>query len=303
MVGESGEGHSSGHEPVMAAEVLRYLAPRAGGRYLDLTVGGGGHARAILERIGPAGVFVGADRDEEVLRRTAAELGAKYPQSRFLRANFAEIRELSRLLEPICFDGLLLDLGVSSLQLDEAQRGFSFLRPGPLDMRMDRSEGVTAADLLGHLSADELERILRDYGEERYARRIARAIVRERGRRPLTDTAELAALIEHVSPSRRGRIHPATRTFQALRIAVNDELGNLERFLAEFPRLLAPQGVVVVISFHSLEDRLVKTCFKRLEREGALEVLTPKPVTPGEAETERNRRARSAKLRAARLRG
>ena len=288
---------------MMAAEVLRYLAPREGGRYLDLTVGGGGHARQVLERIGPGGVFVGVDRDEEVLRRTAAALKADYPQSRFLRANFAGIDELSRLLEPICFDGLLLDLGVSSLQLDDPERGFSFLRPGPLDMRMCRSEGVTAADLLRRSSADELERILRDYGEERYARRIARAIVRERGRRPLADTTELTTLVERVVPSRRGRIHPATRTFQALRIAVNDELGNLERFLAGFTRLLAPQGVIVVISFHSLEDRPVKRRFRQLEREDALEVLTRKPVTPGEEERNRNRRARSAKLRAARLRG
>ncbi|HUU42520.1 MAG TPA: 16S rRNA (cytosine(1402)-N(4))-methyltransferase RsmH, partial [Planctomycetota bacterium] len=199
------------------------------------------------------------------------------------------------------FDGLLLDLGASSLQLDDHERGFSFLRSGPLDMRMDRTEGVTAAERIRTLSADELERVLREYGEERHARRIARAIVRERQRTSLTDTRQLAAVIERAVPSGRGRIHPATRSFQALRILVNDELGCLERCLARFPRLLQPQGVIVVVSFHSLEDRLVKECFRRGGREGRLEVLTPKPVTPGDEETRRNRRARSAKLRAARL--
>ena len=294
---------SSGHEPVMVAEVLQYLAPRTGGRYLDLTVGAGGHARVVLERIGPSGVFVGVDRDRDVLERTSGELRSKYPKSRFIHANFAEIDELSRVLEPIRFEGVLLDLGASSMQLDDAGRGFSFMRSGPLDMRMDRTARTTAADLLRRLSLEDLERILREYGEERHARRIARAIVDGRGRLPLVTTTDLAMLVQRVSPSRRERIHPATRTFQALRIAVNDELGCLERFLAGFPKLLVPGGVIVVIAFHSLEDRLVKTAFRRLAAEGRLELLTRKPATATDDEVERNRRARSAKLRAARLIG
>jgi len=238
-----------------------------------------------------------------VLENTSSRLKKTFPAARFIHANFAEIDELSRHLGPIKFHGLLLDLGASSVQLDDHERGFSFLRSGPLDMRMDRTEGVAAAELLRTYSADELERLIREYGEERFARRIARAIVRERERTAITDTLQLAAVIERSVPSRRGRIHPATRTFQALRIAVNDELGNLERFLTRFPRLLTPQGVLVVISFHSLEDRLVKTCFRWGGREGWLEVLTRKPIRPSEGETKRNRRARSARLRAARLSG
>jgi len=294
-------GEGPGHEPVMVEEVLAHLGPREGGRILDLTVGTGGHARAILERIGPQGLLVGVDRDGELLERTASRLRKDFPQTRFLHANFAEIDELRRHLAPISFQGLLLDLGVSSAQLDDDERGFSFARTGPLDMRMDRSEGVTAGELLERLSADELERVLREYGEERHARAIARAIVRERSRTCFTNTLQLAALIERILPSRRMRIHPATRTFQALRIAVNDELGNLSRFLAGFHRLLEARGVVVVLSFHSLEDRLVKRSFRRGEQEKRLEVLTPKPVRPGAEEVRRNRRARSARLRAARL--
>ncbi len=293
----------TGHEPVMVAEVLEYLAPREGGRCLDLTVGAGGHARAVLERIGPTGVFVGADRDRDVLHRTSVELKAKYPQTRLIHANFAEIDELSRLLEPIRFEGVLLDLGASSMQLDDAERGFSFLRSGPLDMRMDRTTRTTAADLLRRLSLEDLEHILWEYGEERHARRIARAIVAARGRQPMLTTTDLAMAIERVSPSHPGRIHPATRAFQALRIAVNDELGCLDRFLAGFTKLLVPGGVAVIIAFHSLEDRLVKTAFRRLAAEGRVEILTRKPVTATDEEVARNRRARSAKLRAARFIG
>jgi len=290
-----------GHEPVMVTEVLGYLEPHRGGRFLDLTVGAGGHARAILKCIGPSGLFVGVDRDGETLRTTADGLRKEFPHARFIQANFCEIDELSRHLGSITFDGLLLDLGLSSEQLDDEERGFSFLRPGPMDMRMDRTEGVTAGELLERWSADELARVIREYGEERHARRIARAIVRERRVGRIADTGRLAALIERVVPSRRGRIHPATRTFQALRMAVNDELGSLRSFLARFPRLLDPQGVIVVISYESLTDRLVKQAFRQGAREGWLEVLTSKPVRPTSEEIERNRRARSAKLRSARL--
>jgi len=243
------------------------------------------------------------DRDGAELERTSRRLKAKYPQTRFIHANFAEIDELRRLLEPIRFDGVLLDLGASSMQLDDAGRGFSFLRTGPLDMRMDPTQRITAADLLRRLTFDDLERILRDYGEERHARRIARAIVQSRGRQPLATTTDLAMLVERVSPSRPDRIHPATRTFQALRIAVNDELGSIEKFLAGFPQVMAPGGRIVVIAFHSLEDRLVKTAFRRMKQDGRLELLTRKPVMATDEETRRNRRARSAKLRAGRMVG
>jgi 16S rRNA (cytosine1402-N4)-methyltransferase len=303
MSSVTGEEPDRRHEPVMLGEVMQYLACRSGGRYLDLTVGGGGHARAILELTGPTGLLIGVDRDEEVLRDTTSRLKKSFTNARFIHGNFAEIDELSRHLGSIGFDGLLLDLGASSLQLDDSERGFSFGRSGPLDMRMDRSGGKTAAELLREISEGELGRLIRELGEDRNARRIARAIVRERQRAPLRDTAQLAGLIERVSPSRGHRIHPATRTFQALRIAVNDELGNLERFLARFRRLLEPHGVIVVISFHSLEDRLVKRSFREGERDGWLEILTRKPVRATARELERNRRARSARLRAARLLG
>jgi len=296
---ESGEG--TGHEPVMVEEVLEYLSPRGGSRVLDLTLGAGGHARAVLDLIGPTGLLVGVDRDGEQLERTASRLRADYPQTRFLHANFGEIDELAAHLKPIRFGGVLLDLGVSSEQLDDPVRGFSFSRTGPIDMRMDRSQGQPASVLLKTASADELERVFREYGQERHARGIARAIVRERARAPLTDTRQLAAVVERVVRSRPGAIDPATRTFQALRIAVNDELGNLARCLEGVHRLLDVQGVIVVISFHSLEDGLVKRSFRRGQDEGRLEVLTRKPVRPGEEETRRNRRARSARLRAARV--
>jgi 16S rRNA (cytosine1402-N4)-methyltransferase len=301
MTAASASEEGFGHEPVMVDEVLRYLDPRGGSRVLDLTVGAGGHARAILDRIGQTGLLVGVDRDGELLQRTASRLRKDYPQTRFLHANFGEIDELAGHLSPITFGGVLLDLGVSSEQLDDAGRGFSFARTGPIDMRMDRSRGAPASGLLKTASADELERVLREYSEERFARRIARAIVRERARTPLVDTHQLADLVERVVPARPGGIHAATRTFQALRIAVNDELGNLSRCLAEVFRLLDIGGVIVVISFHSLEDRLVKGSFRQGKTEGRLEVLTPKPVRPGEEEVRLNRRARSARLRAARL--
>jgi 16S rRNA (cytosine1402-N4)-methyltransferase len=287
----------------MVAEVLEYLAPRKGGRYLDLTVGAGGHARAVAERIGPEGLLVGVDVDEEVLRLTADRLGREHPQTRFLKCNFSKIDELRRVIGPISFQGIIVDLGVSSIQLDSPGRGFSLSSPGLIDMRMDRSGGVTAAQLLREMSQEELERVIREYGEERYARRIARAVVEERKLRPFTLTTQLASLVARVVPRKGGRIHPATRTFQALRIAVNDELGSLSRLLARFHEMLDPGGVAVVISFHSLEDRLVKRAFREGGREGRLEVLTRKPVCASQEEIRRNPRSRSAKLRAARFVG
>jgi 16S rRNA (cytosine1402-N4)-methyltransferase len=285
----------------MVAEVLEYLSPQSGGRFLDLTLGGGGHAEVILQRVGPEGLVVGVDRDTDVLERTASRLQSLYRNIECIHADFGEIDELKRVLKPICFDGLLLDIGASSMQLDDPERGFSFTRSGPLDMRMDRTRGPTAAELLKQLSARELEEMLRTYGEERHAKRIAAAIVKQRCRRPISDTLDLALLVERASPGRRGRIHPATRTFQALRIAVNDELGALSRLLAGFRSLLEPGGAIVVITFQSLEDRLVKFCFRDAKRACWLDVLTPKPIRATPEEIARNRRSRSAKLRAARV--
>jgi len=290
----------AGHEPVMLQEVLEYLSPEPGKGILDLTLGAGGHSEALLGRLGESGQLIGVDRDEEVLLTTAARLRERYENVRFFSASFGSLAELREELEGQQFDGVLMDLGVSSMQLDEAKRGFSFQSDGPLDMRMDRSGGVTARELLAKLPEEELTRILREYGEERRARAIARAIVKKRSERPLEWTSELAEICEHIGGGGRERIHPATRTFQAIRIAVNDELGALRSALKEMPTMLEPGGVVVVISFHSLEDRIVKESFKEGAASGVYEILTKKPVRPSAEEMERNPRSRSAKLRAAR---
>jgi len=303
------------HIPVLSAEVIRYLAPRPGGIYLDGTVGGGGHAGQVLEASAPDGILIGLDRDPEALAAAREKLSPYGERARLFRTNFDGLGEVVAGLGLDGIDGFLFDLGVSSHQLDSAGRGFSFQQNAPLDMRMDAGSGETAADLVNRLSEDELARIIRDYGEERWARRIAAFIVRKRAEAPVETTARLVDIIKGAIP--RGaweeRIHPATRTFQALRIAVNDELGGIERGLASGLRLLNRGGRGVVISFHSLEDRLVKHVFRQLAR-GCIcpkelprcvcggvpqvRVLTGKPVIAGEAELEENPRARSAKLRA-----
>ena len=290
----------AGHEPVMLKEVLEYLSPRPGKAFLDLTLGGGGHAEAILKRLGSSGQLVGVDRDEEVLLATAARLRGQFDNVRCFSADFAQVRELSRELEGQEFDGILMDLGVSSMQLEDPARGFSFRLEGPLDMRMDRSTGATAREMLARSSQKELTEVIRDYGQERHAAGIARAIVRRRAKKPLQSTIELAAICKRVVGRAGGRIHPATRTFQALRIAVNDELRALEEALRFIPEMLKGGGVVVVISFHSLEDAIVKRSFRDWDREGVYEVVTPKPLRPTAQEVSRNRRSRSARLRAAR---
>lgn len=291
------------HVPVLAEEVLRFLAPRPGGRYLDLTLGGGGHARKILERA--AGVeLVGVDRDATTLAGTTRDLAEFGGRFRPLHASFDQadaVAESAGIGLAGAFDGVLLDLGISSLQLDDPGRGLSFERDGALDMRMDRSVGETAAELLGRLSEQEIADLLFRFGDERRARAIARAIVERRRHAPLRRTLELADLVERAAGGRRGgRIHPATRTFQALRIAVNDELGALERVLPKAAAWLAPAGGLAVIAFHSGEDRIVKRALRELERSGALELATSRPIEPGAAEVAANPRARSAKLRLAR---
>lgn len=293
----------AGHVPVLVDEAMGFLAPKPGGVFCDATLGLGGHAARILQLSAPDGRLVGLDRDSSALARARSSLAAFADRVTFVHARFGSLREVLEGLGIASVDGCLVDLGVSSLQLDTAERGFSFAKPAPLDMRMDPSQGESAAELLLRVSEDELERVLRELGEERFARKIARAIVEARGRGQLTTTTALATLIGRVVPFRERNKDPATRTFQALRIAVNDELGELERFLAAAPGYLRPGGRLVVISFHSLEDRLVKRAFRALAGAAAapglgLRILTKHVVTASDEERRRNPRSRSAKLRA-----
>lgn len=295
---------STGHIPVLLEEALGFIAPAAGGVYCDATVGLGGHAAAVLERAAPGGRLVGIDRDAGALRLASERLGRFGQRVMLVHARFGAIRAVLERAGAIPIDGCLVDLGVSSMQLDNPERGFSFRHGGPLDMRMDQSQGETAAEFLRRVDASELEAILRDLGEERYARRIAAAIVTERGCKDLGTTSALAALIARVVPSREASKDPATRSFQALRIALNDELGELERFLADVPCCLRPGGRLVVISFHSLEDRVVKRRLRALASKEAaggphLRLLTKHVVVASDEELQRNPRSRSAKLRAA----
>jgi 16S rRNA (cytosine1402-N4)-methyltransferase len=288
------------HVPVLVGEVVHFLDVRPGGRYLDLTLGAGGHARKILERA-EGSRLIGVDRDATTLSQAARDLAGFGDRFRTVHARFDRADEADQGIASGSFDGIVLDLGISSLQLDDARRGLSFEADGELDMRMDRSVGETAADLLLRLSEQELADLLFRFGDERRARTIARAIVARRRHAPLRRTLELAHLVEDAVGGRRGaRIHPATRTFQALRMAVNDELGSLERVLPKTVRWLAQGGRLVVLTFHSGEDRVVKRFFRREAAGGALELLNRKVVVPGAAEVAANPRARSAKLRAAR---
>lgn len=289
-----------GHTPVLLIQVLAFLRPIGGGLYLDLTVGTGGHAEAILEACGPSGRLVGLDRDPEVLPLARERLARFGPRVRLLHGDYRDLETLAAAEGLTAWDGVLFDLGLSSVQLDDPGRGFAFSRVGPLDMRMNRAGGgATAAELLRALPEQELSRILREYGEERWARRIARRIVAMRAAAPPTRTDELAELVAAAIPRRAWprRIHPATRTFQALRIAVNRELDGLAEALRVAAGGLRSGGRIVVIAFHSLEDRIVKHA---LRGNPSLTVLTKKPVTPGPEEVAANPRARSAKLRAAR---
>lgn len=304
------------HRPVMPAEVLEYLSPRPGGVYVDGTLGGAGHARLILDASAPDGILAGFDRDPAALAVARERLACFGERFRPVSGNFSEMGRVLSGFGIGAIDGFLLDVGVSSHQLDTAERGFSFLADAPLDMRMDTSADGTAADLVNGLDEAELARIIKEYGEERWARRIASFIVKARLSAPIERTSQLVDIVKGAIP--RGaweeRIHPATRTFQALRIAVNDELGSLERGLDAALELLSPGGRGVVISFHSLEDRIVKNTFRRFAQGCTcpralprcvcgnvprIRILTGKPVMAGESEVAENPRARSAKLRAA----
>jgi 16S rRNA (cytosine1402-N4)-methyltransferase len=289
------------HVPVLPAEVLDHLAPAPGEVMVDATVGAGGHARLIAERLGPSGKLLALDQDEEMLKLARAALSG-LPVT-FEHANFHRLSELLRVWEPAGSNGVLADLGVCSAQLDLAQRGFSFRQLGPLDMRMNPAESEPASSLLERLSEKEIADVIFHYGEERFSRRIARRIVEARERAALQTTEQLAELVRGCvpfAPRHRGKsIDPATRVFQALRIAVNDELAALKKLLSSLPGCVRPGGRVVIISYHSLEDRLVKHAFRNRE---IWEVLTRKPVRASEEEIATNPRSRSAKLRAARRR-
>ena len=285
----------------MLKEVLDLLRCRPGGTYVDATIGLGGHAEALLEKIQPDGQLIGIDRDKDSLEKVQARLKRFAQSFRLVHDNYKNLPLILNNLAGPPVDGILVDLGVSSYQLLAPERGFSFQSKGALDMRMDRSSGATAADIVNGTDEVDLANMIYQFGEERYSRRIARAIVRVRAERPFTTTSELASVIESAVPGhyRHGRIHCATRTFQALRIAVNQELDHLEPALRNASDLLAPGGRLCVISFHSLEDRIVKQTFRALsvETNDELEILTKRPQLPTEEEVRRNPRSRSAKLR------
>jgi 16S rRNA (cytosine1402-N4)-methyltransferase len=309
-----GVGHGGGreanhlspnHVPVLLKEAIDFLNVRRGGTYIDATVGLGGHSYEIGKRLGAPGHLIGLDKDPAALEVAKAKLegsagvppaSADWPKVTLMQCSFAEVGE--RFGKNFA-DGLLADIGVSSLQLNDAARGFSFQAEGPLDMRMDPRSERTAEQVVNHLDERELADVIYEFGEERRSRRIARAIVRSR---PIRSTAHLADVISAAARpmnSESRRIHPATRTFQALRIFVNRELDDLRALVDAAPRVLKPGGRVVVISFHSLEDRIVKDAFREGAKQGYFSLLTKKPVTATEEESDRNPRARSAKLRAA----
>jgi 16S rRNA (cytosine1402-N4)-methyltransferase len=296
-----GVGHGReavGHVPVLLKEAIDFLAVRRGGTYIDATVGLGGHSLEIVKRLGAPGHLIGFDKDPKSLEIARERLAGieDWPRIELRHGSFAD---LANEREPKTVDGILADLGVSSLQFGDPARGFSFQAEGPLDMRMNPQSGLTAEQVVNHMGERELADVIYEFGEERRSRRIARAIVRSR---PVKTTAKLAEIIAAAArPMNQAerRIHPATRTFQALRIFVNHELDDLRRLLEAAPQLLKPGGRLVVISFHSLEDRIVKDAMREGMKQGHYRVLTRKPVTASEEEVDRNPRARSAKLRAA----
>ncbi len=293
------------HVPVLLKDAIEFLHVRPGTTVADCTLGMAGHAAEIVRRLGPEGHFIGFDRDPEALAlareqldKIADELGSQAPKMTLIGEAFSSI---ARHVEPAGLDGILADFGISSLQLGEAHRGFSFSADGVLDMRMDTRQGPTAAQVVNEANERELADLIYEYGEERRSRRIARAIVRGR---PVTTTGQLARIVATAAPAmKQDRIHPATRTFQALRIYVNRELDEIRALLEAAPKLLKPSGRLVVISFHSLEDRIAKDSLREGAHKGIWEILTKKPVTPDEEEIEKNPRSRSAKLRAAKRQG
>ncbi len=304
------------HQPVLLEEVITALRPRSGGLYIDGTVGAGGHASAILSKSNPDGQLFGFDQDKNALAVASRRLAKFGERVHLLHVKFDRLSQVVAQYQIPPADGILFDLGLSSMQVDQPERGFSFQRDGPLDMRMDDTAGLTAADLVNRLPEAELADLIYRYGEERHSRRIAKAIVKAR---PLQRTTELANVVARAIGKKRhgaAKIDPATRTFQALRIAVNDELGALEQALPQAIAALRPGGRLAVISFHSLEDRIVKHFFKReaqdcicppeqpvctCRHKATIDIITKRPITPSSAEQNANPRARSAKLRVVEL--
>ncbi|MEX0682374.1 MAG: 16S rRNA (cytosine(1402)-N(4))-methyltransferase RsmH [Dehalococcoidia bacterium] len=299
------------HTPVLKDEVVRFLAVQPGGRYIDCTLGAGGHAGAILEASAPGGMVLGIDADPHAISLARERLAEFGDSAHLVNGNFRDVEAIARKLTFVPVHGVLFDLGLSSMQLAEEGRGFSFQTEAPLDMRFGPEQRLTAADIVNDYEEAEIANLIWELGEERFSRRIAGAIIRAR---PLTTTTELAAVVARAIPGGRTRIHPATRTFQALRIAVNDELQALETALDQAHHILGPGGRMVVISFHSLEDRIVKQFLQRESRncvcppetpacvcghKATLRVLTKRPVTAADEELSANPRSRSAKLRAA----
>jgi 16S rRNA (cytosine1402-N4)-methyltransferase len=290
------------HTPVMLAQVLEYLALQPGKTIVDATVGMGGHSLEIVKRITPGGTLIAIDRDKESLSMAQERLKEYSDSVEFVYGNFSDIEEILKRLNIEKIDGIVLDLGVSMFQLTQAERGFSFTREGPLDMRLDRNSYISAYDLVNNLNEDEISNLLWSFGQERWHNRIARRVVEERQKHPITTTAELSDIVMRSIPPRfrkyHYRIHPATRTFQAVRIAVNRELEALEQVLSRTIPLVRPGGRICVIAFHSLEDRVVKWAFRKAAAEGTVKLLTPKPLTPAESEAQGNPSSRSSKFRA-----
>jgi len=293
------------HIPVLLKEIIKYSDPRPGENFIDGTCGGGGHTVEILPRIGKEGKILCLDLDEDALVRASQNIAAQNKDLServfFANDNFANLEAVVSKNNFSPVNVILVDLGMSSDQLEESSRGFSFLKDEPLDMRFSIKQELTAGEIVNQWPQDELEKIFREYGEEKFARRISQQIVSARKLKPILTTGRLVLEIVQAVPKRfqYGRIHFATRSFQALRIAVNDELGNLEKFLPQAINILADGGRLVLISFHSLEDRIVKNFFRTQAKEGKLRILTKKPITPSTEEIQTNPRSRSAKLRAA----
>ncbi len=303
------------HIPVLFHEIMDIMAPQPGEVFVDCTLGGGGHSRGFLERISPDGTLIGIDQDTNALAAAQQNLAEFGDRVTYVHSNYSNLDEILNTYAPDGVDGILFDIGVSSHQLDEKDRGFSYMQDAPLDMRMDQSRSMTARDVVNTYSEDELHRILKEYGEERWAKRIAKFIVEFRSQKPIETTGELVDIIKRAIPkgAREEGSHPAKRTFQAIRIEVNDELGVLERTIETAVKHLKTGGRVGIISFHSLEDRIVKEKFRYLasdcicppelpfcncDKVAEVEILTRKPVTATPEELEMNSRSKSAKFRA-----
>lgn len=291
----------SRHTPVMVNEVIAYLKLSPGKVIVDCTLGEGGHSEGILRKITPGGYLIGIDQDDDALSIARLRLSHFEASVKLVQANFQDLQQVLLQSKIDKVDGVIFDLGISMLQLSSPERGFSFRLDGPLNMRMDKRGQITAFDLINNLSEEEIANLIYTFGQERYSRRIARSIVRERSKNSIATTHQLAKIILAVMPrhQRYRKIHPATKTFMALRIAVNRELEVLQRSLSQAIDMLAPGGRICVISFHSLEDRIVKNEFKNQAKNGVLEILTKKPLVPSQKEIKNNPKSRSSKLRVA----